>query len=382
MMPCRAWRFLSVTRRLNLARRARMSFEGMPVTRILIADDHEVVRFGLRAILEAHEGWEVVAEACDGKEAIAKAVETSPDVAIIDYSLPMMNGVEATRQIRARVPTAEVLIFTMHDSEVLVGELLQAGARAYLLKSDAKQYLIAVESLASHKPFFTGKVSAQLLDTFLAKGHGKLDATLSPRERVIVQLIAEGHSNKEMTEILNLSVKTIETHRAAAMRKLDVTSTAAIVRYAIRHKLVEPYKHLVRHAWFASLAVIQFRAVAKAVMKYASQWFELRVGARDIIHNELRHCGPIVVVARAALKRPATRAASGRAGLSSRRGSRVLYRHAVGSDFRAVLAPERRSVLRADDRPAAGMVALHRRCVPGPCGGGAWRRDARAAVAG
>src|SRR5215831_9901027 len=134
--------------------------------------------------------------------------------------------------------------------------------------------------------------------------------------------------------------------------------------------------------WFASLAVIQFRVVAKAVMKYASQWFELRVGARDIIRNELRHCGTIVVVARAALKRPATRAASGRAGLSSRRGSRVLYRHAVGSDFRAVLAPERRSVLRADDRPAAGMVALHRRCVPGPCGGGAWRRDARAAVAG
>jgi DNA-binding NarL/FixJ family response regulator len=135
------------------------------VTRILIADDHEVVRFGLRAILEAHEGWEVVAEACDGKEAIAKAVETSPDVAIIDYSLPMINGVEATRQIRARVPTAEVLIFTMHDSEVLVGELLEAGARAYLLKSDAKQYLIAaVESLVSHKPFFTGKVSEQLLE--------------------------------------------------------------------------------------------------------------------------------------------------------------------------------------------------------------------------
>src|SRR5262249_35627167 len=127
------WSFLSVTRRLNLARRARMSPEGTPVTRILIADDHEVVRFGLRAILEAHEGGEVVAEACAGKEAIAKAVETSPDVAIIDYSLPMMNGVEATRQIRARVPTAEVLIFTMHDSEVLVGELLEAGARAYLL---------------------------------------------------------------------------------------------------------------------------------------------------------------------------------------------------------------------------------------------------------
>ena len=212
-----------------------------PVTRILIADDHEVVRSGLRAILEAHVGWEVVAEARDGKEAIAKAAETKPDVAIVDYSLPMMNGVEVTRQIRARVPTAEVLIFTMYDSDVLIGEVLEAGARAYLLKSDAKQYLIAaVESLAGHKPFFTGRVSERLLDTFLSAHHGKTDVSLSPRERVVVQLIAEGHSNKQMSEVLNLSIKTIETHRAAAMRKLNVTSTAAIVRYAIRNKLVEP----------------------------------------------------------------------------------------------------------------------------------------------
>jgi len=211
------------------------------VTRILIADDHEVVRSGLRAILEAHDGWEVVAEACDGKEAIAKAVESQPDVAIIDYSLPMMNGVEATRQIRARVPAAEVLIFTMHDTDVLISELLEAGARAYLLKSDAKQYLIAaVESLADHKPFFTGRISEQLLDAFLSKHRTKGDAPLSPRERLVVQLIAEGRSNREMSEILNLSIKTIETHRAAAMRKLNVTSTAAIVRYAIRNKLVEP----------------------------------------------------------------------------------------------------------------------------------------------
>ena len=211
------------------------------MTRILIADDHEVVRSGLRAILEAHEGWEVVAEACDGKEAISKAVETKPDVAIIDYSLPMMNGVEATRQIRARVPAAEVLIFTMHDTDVLIGELLEAGARGYLLKSDAKQYLIAaVESLAGHRPFFTGRISEQLLESFLSKHRTKTDTPLSPRERIVVQLIAEGRSNREMSEILSLSVKTIETHRAAAMRKLNVTSTAAIVRYAIRNKLVEP----------------------------------------------------------------------------------------------------------------------------------------------
>src|SRR5215475_8113538 len=159
-----------------------MSPEGAPVTRILIADDHEVVRSGLRAILEAHEGWNVVAEARDGKEAIVRAAETKPDIAIVDYSLPIMNGVEVTRQIRARVPSAEVLIFTMHDSDVLLSELLEAGARAYLLKSYPKQYLIAaVESLADHKPYFTGRISERLLDAFLSVHQDKADASLSPR---------------------------------------------------------------------------------------------------------------------------------------------------------------------------------------------------------
>jgi DNA-binding NarL/FixJ family response regulator len=211
------------------------------VTRILIADDHAVVRSGLRAILEAHEGWEVVAEAQDGKEAIDLAVETRPDVAIIDYSLPVLNGIEATRQIHLRVPGAEILIFTMHDSEVLVGELLDAGARAYLLKSDARQHLItAVESLANHKPYFTGKISETLLESFLTTQHGRSNVALSPREQVVVKLIAEGNSNKDMSAILSLSVKTIETHRASAMRKLGLKSTAALVRYAVRNKLVEP----------------------------------------------------------------------------------------------------------------------------------------------
>ena len=211
------------------------------MTRILIADDHDVVRAGLRAILESREGWEVVAEAANGKDAITKAIDSEPDVAIIDYSLPVMNGIEATRQIHARLPKAEILIFTMHDSDVLVGELLEAGARAYLLKSDAKQYLVAaVEALVNHKPFFTGRVSEQLLDSYLTARSGRPGGTLSPRERVIVQLIAEGNGNKEMAAILNLSVKTIESHRATAMRKLNVTSTAGIVRYAIRNKLVEP----------------------------------------------------------------------------------------------------------------------------------------------
>ena len=200
-----------------------------------------MVRAGLRAILETHPGWQVVAEAANGKDAIAEAIESKPDVAIIDYSLPVINGIEATRQIHARLPKAEILIFTMHDSDVLVGELLDAGARAYLLKSDAKQYLIAaVESLINHKPFFTGRVSEQLLDSYLTTRSGRPEGALSPRERMIVQLIAEGNGNKEMAALLNLSVKTIESHRATAMRKLNVTSTAGIVRYAIRNKLVEP----------------------------------------------------------------------------------------------------------------------------------------------
>jgi DNA-binding NarL/FixJ family response regulator len=214
--------------------------DGGRLARILIADDHEIVRLGLRAILEARPGWKVVAEAADGKDAIAKALASKPDVVIMDYCLPIMNGVEATRQIRAHLPNTEIMIFTAHDSEALVGDLLQAGARAYLLKSEARRYLIgAVESLVNHKPFFTGRISEHLLDACLKAHRGKGEGALSPRERTVVQLIAEGHGNKAMAATLNLSVKTIESHRATAMRKLNVTSTAGIVRYAVRNKLVE-----------------------------------------------------------------------------------------------------------------------------------------------
>ena len=126
------------------------------MTRILVADDHEVVRSGLRNILEAHPNWEVVAEAADGKEAILKAIETKPDIAVIDYSLPLVNGMEVTRQIHLQLPKTEVLIFTMHDNETLIEELMKAGARGYLLKSDAKRYLVeAIKALAIHRPFFT-----------------------------------------------------------------------------------------------------------------------------------------------------------------------------------------------------------------------------------
>jgi DNA-binding NarL/FixJ family response regulator len=209
------------------------------MTRILIADDHDVVRSGLRSILEAREGWEIVAEASNGMEAIKRALETKPDVAVIDYSLPLLNGVEATRQILKREPQTEVLIFTMHDEEVLIKNVLEAGARGYLLKTDAKRHLIAaVEALSEHKPFFTARVSQTLLSSFLGK-EGASDHLLSPREQSIIKLIAEGHGNKEIANVLSISLKTVESHRASALRKLRLSSTADLVRYAIRNKLVE-----------------------------------------------------------------------------------------------------------------------------------------------
>ena len=207
--------------------------------RILIADDHEVVRSGLRRVLEAQTNWEVVAEAGDGKDAISKATETKPDVAVLDYSMPLINGVEATRQIRARVPKTEVLIFTMHDNELLIQELLSAGARGYVLKSDSRRHLLgAIESLALHKPFFTAKVSESLLDSFLARP-AREGSTLSNRERGVVQLIAEGHTNKQIANVLMIILKTVETHRATVMRKLNLSSSAGLVRYAIRNNIIE-----------------------------------------------------------------------------------------------------------------------------------------------
>ena len=209
------------------------------MTRILIADDHEIVRSGLRKILEAQVGWEVVAESGDGKDAITKAIETKPDVAVLDYSLPLVNGTEVARQIRARLPTTEILIFTMHDNEHLIQEVLRAGARGYLLKSDAKHCLIeAIRSLAIHKPYFTPKVSEALLGPFVA-GAKPNKSALSNRERGVAQLIAEGHTNKQIAIILSLSVKTVETHRAAIMRKLKLHSSADVVRYAVRNKFLE-----------------------------------------------------------------------------------------------------------------------------------------------
>jgi len=207
--------------------------------RILIADDHVVVRVGLRYIVEAHPGWQVVAEADDGKQAVALAVETKPDVAIVDYSLPLLNGLEVTRQIHARLPRTEILIFTMHDNENLFKDLLQAGARGYLLKTDARKYLLrAVETLAAHKPFFTGVVSESLLSSYQDRPD-RIRSALTDRERTVVQLIAEGNTNKEVANKLDISLKTVESHRAAIMRKLNLPSSAALVRYAVRNHIIE-----------------------------------------------------------------------------------------------------------------------------------------------
>jgi DNA-binding NarL/FixJ family response regulator len=206
--------------------------------RILLADDHEAVRSGLRSVLEARLGWEVVAEAHDGRQALAAAIETRPDVAVVDYAMPFMTGIEVTRHIRERQLAAEVLIFTMYDSRDLALQAVRAGAYAYLLKSDANKLLLAaVESLMQHKPFCGGAFSAEFNGKAVSNcGRHQL---LSPREETIVRLIAEGHSNKEVSSLLGVSIKTTETHRATAMRKLNVRSTAGLVRFAVRNKLLE-----------------------------------------------------------------------------------------------------------------------------------------------
>lgn len=215
----------------------------MSKIRILIADDHELIRRGLRGLLEAQKGWEVCAEAADGRQAVEKARQTKPDIVVMDVSMPVLNGLEATRQIRKLVPSAEVLILTMHDSEQVVREVLEAGAHGYILKSDAGRDMVAgIESLCRHKPFFTSHVARLVLNGFL-KSDGKNTRNetdvLSARERELVQLIAEGKSNKEIADLLKISVKTVETHRTNLMRKLDLHTISDVVRYAVRNKIVD-----------------------------------------------------------------------------------------------------------------------------------------------
>jgi len=213
--------------------------------RILIADDHELVREGLRKVLAVRTDWQICAEAKNGREAITLSAQHQPNVSILDFSMPELNGLEATRKIRELCPQTEVLILTMHDTDRLVREVLAAGARAFIMKSDAARLLIqAVESLLRHQPFFTGRVSELLLAGYLdPSDRTRANVTslqLTPREREIVQLIAEGKSNKEVADSLSISVKTVETHRANIMSKLDLRAVADLVRYAIRNGIIQP----------------------------------------------------------------------------------------------------------------------------------------------
>jgi DNA-binding NarL/FixJ family response regulator len=211
--------------------------------RILIADDHEVARRGIRALLESHPGWEVVAEASNGRDAVNCATRLKPDVALLDIGMPSLNGLDATRQILSLSPGTRVLILTMHDSEQVVREVLAAGARGFLLKSDAGRDLIsAVEALQFRRTFFTTKVAQLVLEGYLHPGASEGDplsrSVLTPREREVIQLLAEGKTTKEVATTLNLSVKTAETHRTNLMRKLDLHSVVDLTLYAVRNGIV------------------------------------------------------------------------------------------------------------------------------------------------
>jgi DNA-binding NarL/FixJ family response regulator len=212
---------------------------------VLVADDHEVVRKGLVGLLANRPDWQVCAEAANGREAVKLATKFRPNVAILDLSMPELNGLEATRQIRHEIPETEVLVFSMYENEQFVRDLLSAGARGYVLKSDvATQLLIAVETVARHKPFFTSDVAEKVLEGFLKLGELVEETNppgiLTAREREIVQLLAESKSNKEVSTLLGMSVKTVQTHRATIMRKLGINSVVELVHYAIRNHLVSP----------------------------------------------------------------------------------------------------------------------------------------------
>jgi DNA-binding NarL/FixJ family response regulator len=213
--------------------------------RILVADDHDLVRRGIRGLLESYPGWSVCAEAKMGREAVAKAEELKPDIAILDISMPNLNGLEATRKIRMVSPRTEVLILTMHCSDHLIREIVDTGARGYILKSDsARDLTIAIETLANHKPFFTPDVTEVILRGFSLGGSVAgvpelIRDQLTAREREIVQLLAEGRSAKEVATALSINVKTAETHRSNIMRKLEIHNTSELVRYAIRSQIIE-----------------------------------------------------------------------------------------------------------------------------------------------
>jgi DNA-binding NarL/FixJ family response regulator len=215
----------------------------MESVRVLIADDHQVMRRGVRAVVEMQTGWEVCGEASTGREAVEMVERLHPEIVVMDVTMPELNGLEATRQIKKIAPATEILMFTGLETEELIRQVFEAGARSYILKTDGREALeSALRSLAAHKPYFTTQVGEILFAKFL---HGKnrpeeeaTDGRLTDREREIVQLLAEGGSNKEVADALGISVKTVETHRAAVMKKLKFKSFSDLVRYAIRNHII------------------------------------------------------------------------------------------------------------------------------------------------
>jgi RNA polymerase sigma factor (sigma-70 family) len=215
------------------------------MVRILLADDHDVVRRGLKGLLQEYSGWEICGEALSGREAVDLASELQPDIAIVDLMMPDLNGLETTRQIRKASERTQVLIFTMHHNEGIIHDVLEAGARGYLLKSDAERHIVtAVETLLRHQPYFSAQVSETVLEGFLRSGRnraviGAAVPRLTPREREVIQLLAEGHRNKKIAQILGISIKTVESHRTTLMRKIGIKSIVELVRYAVRNHLTE-----------------------------------------------------------------------------------------------------------------------------------------------
>ena len=217
----------------------------MTPLRILVADDHEVVRKGVRALLETHPDWHVLGEAIDGREAVEIASQTHPDVVILDIGMPGLNGLDAARQVHKVSPDSRILILTIHESEEIVQAVIDSGAMGYVLKSDAGRDLVAaIEALGRRKQFFTSRVAERVLERgsgSAAAGGERWEAvSLTAREREVIQLLAEGKSNKEVGDILGISVRTAETHRTNIMRKLGSHSLSDLVRYAIRNRIAAP----------------------------------------------------------------------------------------------------------------------------------------------
>ncbi len=213
--------------------------------RILIADDHDVARVGLRALVESQKDWTVCGEAETGCEAVELALRLRPDVILLDFSMPGLNGLEATRQIHGTLPGTEILIVTMHDSELLAQELRKAGARGFLLKTDARRHLVpAVHALASHRPFFAGPGSDPPFCNAPASGKRPVKPTaaggpLTRRQLEVLQLVAAGNTSKTIAKSLDIGTRTVEAHRAKIMDILDLHSVGELIRYAVRNKIVE-----------------------------------------------------------------------------------------------------------------------------------------------